>query len=67
MYGKIPYSRVWSQLQLLRQRPPDLWWFAGFSQGSRLEKILCVLFVAASVALLVFSVRKLRAALSGNH
>ena len=67
IYGKIPYSRVWSQLQLLGQRSPDLWWIAGFSQGSRLEKILCALFVAATVTLLVFSARKLRTGLSGRH
>ncbi len=64
IYGRIPYNRVWTQLQLLRQRPPDLWWVAAFSQGSRPERILSLLLVMATVTLLVFSVRKLRSVLS---
>jgi hypothetical protein len=65
-YAAVPMGRVWSQLELLSQRPPDLWWIAGFLQTSGIERLAVPFVLAAILALLALSLVRLRRSLSGS-
>jgi hypothetical protein len=52
VYQYLPYNRVIAQLELLIERPPDLWWIATLNQGSPVEKFFaCFLLVTIATGL----------------
>lgn len=52
VYQYLPYNRVITQIALLTERPPDLWWIATLNQGSQVEKLLaCFLLVTIATGL----------------